>query len=160
MRGHTIPSVESLVNETWTTLSVEAARFEEKLKFLGKTNTTREFSTTPFKVFLYTVEQMQDPNDQRRAGFRNSLSSFLGLEQAIPTMPRSNHVVDLFDETIDICDDRYETIRNVLIERGRETQRWVREEFLSSPDVTVANEAHFHQLLKSFGSDPCLESKQ
>ncbi len=75
-------------------------------------------------------------------------------------MPRSNHVVDLFDETIDICDDRYETIRSVLIERGRETQRWVREEFLSSPDVTVANEEHFHQLLKTFGSDPCLESKQ
>lgn len=160
MRGHTIPSVESLLNETWTSLSADSARYEQRLKYLGKTQTTEGISATPFKVFLYTIEQMQDANDDRKASFRDGLRSFLDLEEPIEMLPRSNHVVADFDETIDICDEKYNYVRNILIENGKETQRWIREELLKSPDVTVANEEHFHELLQTFKSDLCLESQQ
>jgi hypothetical protein len=155
-----IPSVESLLNESWASLSVESARFENTLKNLGKTNIslTTDVTPTPFKVFLYTIEQMQDRNETRKKEYRDALRRFLGLKDPISPLPHSNRQDEVFDETIDVCDSKYDKVRNVLVKNGKESQRWILEEFLESPDVTVANPKHFRELLQTFGSDPCLKS--
>ena len=153
-----IPSAETLIEESWKLVSTKHTRFEETLKNLGKTNTTENLPSTPFKVFLYTIEQMHDSSEDRRLAFRNALGSFLGLEKSIPALPNSNHQSKSYDETIDICDSKYDEVRRVLVKNGKETQRWILEDFIHSPDVTVANKGHFHELLESFGIDPCLQS--
>lgn len=102
---------------------------------------------------------MEDENEDRRASFQESLGAFLELKHAIPKIRKANqnHRIDnnSFVESIDICDSRYKDLRRVLVENGRETLRWVREEFLQSPDVVVANVDHFHELLRQWEHDPC-----
>lgn len=156
--GLTIPSVESLLNGTWTSLSVEGARFELSLKNLGKTNST--FAQTPFQVFLYTIDQMRDADQDRRDRFRQGISAFLDLEEPLEPIPHMNvnELATTFEDTIDICDSKHDKVRNILVDNGKETQRWLLEEFLESPDVSVANEDHFRETVKTFGSDPCVGS--
>jgi hypothetical protein len=68
-----------------------------------------------------------------------------------------NHFVGkkAYKETIDICDDKYLDLRRELTQKGRETQMWIRNKFLQSPDVTVANRNHFLELLDKWEQDPC-----
>lgn len=152
-----IPSVESLLNHSWQLVSVDSARYEDTLKNLGKAQES-ESSSTSFTVFLYTLEQLQDKDDERRQRVRDALASFLDLKNTLLPLPHGNRQTKVFDETINICDTKFEKVRNALIEQGKETQRWIQEEFINSPDVTVANEEHFRQLVETFGSDPCLTS--
>ena len=150
-----IPSVESLLSTSWMGLSADSARFEDTLKALRKTNKTNDLPPTPFKVFLYTIEQMQDTVKERKEAFRETLGSFLELEFPILPLPHINKRTAIYNETIDICESKYDKIRSILVENGEETQRWIQEEFLWSPDVTVSNENHFRELIQRFGSDPC-----
>lgn len=153
----TIPSAKSLLAESWSGVSVESARFEETLKHLVR-NPNSNGPLTQFKVFLYAIEQIRDSNNDRKAAFRKELASFLGLKQPIPPLPHSNQQTKRFNETIDICHDKYDKIRQILVKNGKRTQQWIREEFLCSPTVSVANEEHFLELLETFGRDPCRES--
>jgi hypothetical protein len=155
-----IPPAESLIGSVeWAKVSTDGARFEQVLKKLGKSESSGS-KPTPFKVFLYTLEQMEDENDDRRAAFRETLGSFLELRhpiQPLQTANKNHHVGKMaFDATIDICDSRYDQLRSVLVENGKETQRWIKQEFLQSPDVTVANGGHFNEILKQWGLDPCI----
>jgi hypothetical protein len=155
-----IPSPESLIGSNdWTRVSTETARFEKVLEKLGKTETSKE-PPTPFKIFLYTLEQMEDESEDRKASLRKMLGSFLELKKPIEPLPKANQNVFVgkegFAETINICDAKHDKLRSVLVENGKETQRWILDEFLKSPDVTVANEAHFHQIVSQWGLDPCV----
>jgi len=156
MFNSTIPTVKSLLafRESWAGVSVESARFEKTLKHLVRKPNSKG-PLTQFKIFLYTIEQMQDTDEDRKATFRDELASFLGLKQPIPPLPHSNHRNMKFNETIDICESKYDKVRRILVRNGKRTQRWIRKEFLCSPNVAVANEEHFLELLESFGRDPC-----
>lgn len=170
-----IPPIETLVNgNEWMGVSTRNARFEIPLMQLGKTNmTTRELEKlglmahaavvpNKFKVFLYSLEQLKDKNATRTDNVRHSLESFLELEH--PMKPLGHENLNRFvgenahKETIDICDDKYADLRIELITKGRETQLWLRYQFLKSPDVTVANRNHFLELLQEWESDPCVKS--
>jgi hypothetical protein len=156
-----IPPPESLIgSDEWARVSTEAARFEHVLKKLGKTNSD-ESLRTPFKVFLYTLEQMEDENEERGQRLRETLGSFLALQYQIQPLRAANinHFVGkkAFNETIDICDTKFNHLRRVLVKNGRKSQRWIREEFLQSPDVTVANAEHFNEILKQWAFDPCVK---
>jgi hypothetical protein len=156
-----IPPAESLIGSVeWAKVSTDTARFEEVLEKLGKTEIS-DSKLTPFKVFLYTLEQMEDENEDRRETFREMLGSFLELKHQLPPLKAANknhHVgKKAFDETIDICDSKYDQLRSVLVKNGKETQRWIRQELLQSPDVTVANGGHFHEILEQWGLDPCIQ---
>jgi hypothetical protein len=154
-----IPPAESLIGSIeWAKVSTDTARFEQVLKKLGK---TKDYKSTPFKVFLYTLEQMEDENEGRRAIFRETLGSFLELKHEIQPLQAANtnhHVGQkAFEETIDICDVKYNHLRSVLVQNGKKTQQWIREELLQSPDVTVANGWHFDEILEQWGLDPCVK---
>ena len=156
-----VPPAETLIgSKEWVRVSTQTARFETVLKSLGKTN-DKNVKATPFKVMLYTLEQMEDEDENRAANLRKTLGSFLELEHMIEPLAAANvnpHQGKRgFEETIDICDKRYDNLRSILVENGKETQRWIREEFLKSPDVTVANAGHFDELLKKWALDPCTD---
>ena len=158
-----IPSPESLIgSDDWIRVSTETARFEKVLEKLGKTEGSDELKT-PFKVFLYTLEQMEDENEDRKGSLRATLGSFLELKKPIEPLPRANQNVFVgkegFEETIDICDTEHDKLRNVLVENGKKTLQWILDEFLKSPDVIVANEGHFHEIVSQWGLDPCINGK-
>lgn len=156
-----IPSAESLIGSNdWIRVSTDYARYEEVLMKLGKTKASQE-PKSPFKIFLYTLEQMEDEDDARRAKLREALGDFLNLEKKIEplTAVNVNKLVGKkgFDETIDICDSKHDELRGVLVENGKKTQKWILEEFLESPDVNIANEDHFRDIVSQWGTDPCLD---
>jgi hypothetical protein len=158
-----IPSPESLIGSNdWVRVSTDTARFEKTLKMLGKASSD-DSPPTPFRVFLYTLEQMEDENENRERKWRETLGSFLELKHQIQPLQAANvnafQGEKGFDETINICDTKYDNLRSVLVENGRESQRWIVEEFLQNPDVTVANAEHFGEILVQWGLDPCVKGE-
>lgn len=173
-RQTNIPPIESLVHDEWMGVSTRNARFEIPLFQLGKTNmTTMEFQKlglmghsavvpNKFQIFLYSLEQLKDTNVTRTDNLRHDLESFMNLKYPMKPLGHENlnHFVGekAYKETIDICDDKYVDLRRELIQKGRETQLWIRNKFLQSPDVTVANRNHFLKLLDKWEQDPCVPS--
>jgi hypothetical protein len=171
----TIPPVESLVGSSeWMGVSTDSARFEIYLMQLGKTEMSlAEFEDmagrphlavkpNKFKVFLFTLSQMQDEAVERMTSFREEMRSFLGLEKPLGEMElqNKNNFVGEFahKETINICDAKHDNLRALLVKQGAETQRWIREEFMKSHDVVVANKDHFLVMLDTWSRDPCVEA--
>jgi hypothetical protein len=169
-----IPPIESLIGKhEWKGVSTDSARFELYLMQLGKTNmSVRDFAELKgrpylavkpnyFKIFLYTISQMEDEVAERKENFRDQMRKFLGLKKPLPVIARANKNVYVgkkaHKETIDICDSKYDALRALLVEQGKETQRWIRDEFIQSPDVVVGNKDHFLAMLDTWSHDPCRE---
>lgn len=167
-----IPPLESLIGKTdWKGVSTDMARFDLYLKQLGKTNMTTdqlsEFIGRPhmavrpnkFKIFFYSLDQMKDKDENRTLNLRKDLQQFLDLKQPLPPFGHenlNNFVGELgHKETVDICEARYDGVRNLLLEQGRMMEEWIRKEFIKSPDVVVANEKHFVETIRTWGTDPC-----
>jgi hypothetical protein len=168
----TIPPPESLIGKKdWKGVSTDMARFDLYLKQLGKTNMTTdqmsEFIDRPhmavrpnsFKVFLYSLDQMKDKDEKRTSDLRKDLQQFLKLRAPLPEFGHenlNNFVGETAHaETIDICEERYDGLRKVLVEQGGKMEQWIRKEFLKSSDVVVANEMHFLETIRNWGTDPC-----
>lgn len=170
-----IPPIETLTGgNEWRGVTTRNARFDVFLLQLGKTNMTtvelEELKCNPhmavvpnsFKVFLYSLEQMEDVNTTRKQNFQHELKSFLDLSHPMNIGHENLNAFvgkNAHKETIDICDSKYEELRSELVSRGRESQLWLRDKFLKSPDVTVANRDHFLQTLQAWESDPCVARK-
>ena len=159
-----VPPPESLIGPNdWVRVSTEMPRFEKVLEKLGKTEKSEE-PMTPFKVFLYTLEQMEDDDTERDASFRKTLGDFLQLKTPIEPLPQANinffQGKKGFEETIDICDSKHDHLRSVLVENGKKTRDWILNEFLKSPDVTVANVEHFTETVSQWGLDPCVKEEE
>jgi hypothetical protein len=156
-----IPPIEYLLGDStgWKGVHAGNARFELSLMQLGKTDINPQDQPSQFKIFMYSIEQLDDPNEERAAGFRQDMQDFLGLQKPLDSFSREN--VNHFkgekahDETIDICDERYKELRFHMAARGKQTQLWIRDEFLKSPDVFVGDEARFLELIQTWGGDPC-----
>ena len=167
------PSPESLIGEKnqWRDVSTDIARFELGLMQLGKTELTseqliglgikgRRLAPTPFKIFLYSLEQLNDSDEERSHEFRKDLQSFLELEHDI--LPFSHENLNNFvgkdklPETIDICDSRFQELRRLLLKQGERTQTWIQRKFLESSDVTVGGKDNFLRIIKDWDKDPCL----
>ena len=175
-----IPSFEAAISrkQPWKGVSVDATRFDLFLKQYGKTDMSPEdlfglmghpgyqlaIQPNRFNIFLYTVDQMQDEDKERNQEFRASLQRYLGLSEPLAPFSHENinHHVGAkgFNETIDICEDRYSSIRKDLIEQGIKSADWIRDHFIRSRDVVVANEKHFLATLDSWRVDPCAAPKE
>ena len=169
-----IPSLEKvLANDMpWKGVSMQSTRFELFLMQLGKTDVSAEHLTdltrtnydlaikpTTFSVFLYTVDQLEDANEQRNHELRRHMQEYLDLKKPIEPFghENTNHHVGkaAHAESISICDNKWATVRAQLIEQGAKTAEWIRDHFIHSEDVQVANQEHFLETLQSWGSDPC-----
>ena len=172
-----IPAFESLTDgNEWRGVGTDNYRFDLFMSQLGKTNMTPqdidELDLRPhmgvipnsFKVFLYSLEQMEDKNKTRLAGFRDGLKTYLDLKQPIEPFGHENlnrYVgKTAHKETIDICESKYDELRKKLVLQGQASQTWIRDKFIKSPDVTVPNKDHFLRTLKAWGTDPCSAGKK
>lgn len=170
-----IPTVDTFLRDAdWRGVSTRSSRFELILMQLGKTNmTTFELSQlldrphmgiqpNQFKIFLYALEQMEDPDEARASNFRRELGAFLGLKQNLRPLghENNNRLVSQvgYNETIDICAVHFKPLRDLLVAQGKVTSKWILEAFTQSEDVTVANREHFKHLVLKWNSDPCLDT--
>ena len=166
------PPIESLIGaeNSWKDVSTDTSRFELGLQQLGKVRLSKHQMKTlmskhrvvapvPFRVFLYTMEQIADHDKERSTKFGEDMQSFLGLSEPIVfTHENKNHFVGAkkHPETIDICEPRYDDLRQLLVSQGNTTQKWIKEKFLKSPDVSVGGSTHhFNELLSTWANDPC-----
>lgn len=56
---------------------------------------------------------------------------------------------------VDICEDQYKEVRDKLLEISINASTWIREYFLSSPDVVISNQAVLEAHLRTWHIDPC-----
>lgn len=168
-----IPPAETLVGKTtWKDVCTDSARFDLYLKQLGKTNMSvtqlEEFIGRPhmavrpnmLKIFLYSLDQIDDTDESRSSLFRSELQDYLQLKAPIPPFSHENLNNFVGDkghlETMDICNPRYDALRRVLLDHGATMEKWIRNEFIKSPDVVVANRKHFLDSIRTWVKDPCL----
>lgn len=119
----------------------------------------KRFSVNPYKIFIYTSEQLGDKNSTRQSIFRDDLKAFLRLDQQLPdfnSVPKVNQNNETHPEYIDICEPKFSKIRNSLVASGRKSRDWILHKFIKSGDVTVSNIEHFRENLAAWGTDPCL----
>jgi hypothetical protein len=165
------PAAESLTgSKSWMGVSTDGARFELGLMQLGKIEidckdllvlggSGRRVFPSSFSVFLYSIDQLEDTNDERSKIFRHDLQTFLGLENIIEEIPRSN--VNHFTgksrhpETINICDSKYKRLRSVLLKNANRSNKWIRSKFIHHMDVTVGGRSHFLRIIDGWQSDLC-----
>jgi hypothetical protein len=171
-----IPSFEEVAMSEvpWKGVSLDAARFELFLMQFGKTGLTSDdlydlvdrpgyqlaIRPSKFKIFLYSLDQMEDEDELRNKKFRSVLQHYLGLSEPVGPFSHENinHQVgdEGYKETIDICQDKYKSVRAQLVQQGRKSADWIRGEFIQSGDIWVANEDHFVATLDSWSVDPCI----
>ena len=169
-----IPSLEEIVRSPvpWKGVSTHSTRFEMFLMQLGKTplkvsqmeafldsNYDLAIAPTESTVFLYTLDQLEDTDASRSGAFRSTLQDYLGLKQPIAPFGHENinHAAkdSAYDELINICDDKWASLRATLVKQGAISAEWIREELLQSSDIVVGNKEHFLQTLMSWSQDPC-----
>ena len=156
--------------------SVAFARYDAFLKQLAKVPLTmadtfdmiksskidywgKQVTPNPYKVFLYTSEQLSDSNTTRQEHFRVDLQDFLELDAPFGNfadVPKVNSNSEKYPEYIDICDPEYDNMRTTLIKMGTRSSEWILETFVKSKDVIVSNEAFFEASLRTWSIDPCL----
>ena len=132
-------------------------RIRKKLEDKG------HFIYSPNPVFLYDLAQLGDKNHSRTAQFRHDVKRYLGLTQEFPPVIHFSpgHGLNETEQArrdllkIDICQSRYDGVRQAIIREANGTQYWIRNYFLKSPDVYVSNPDNFHEILDSYTRDPC-----
>ena len=125
---------------------------------------------TDRRVFLYEVSQLSDRDDNRALQFRIDLQKFLHLQQPIEPFiwykPGINHTEEsdlreVSGKKIDICEERYENLRSVLMHQSVQAAQWIRTYFLHANGVTVSSPDYFsNTLLKAWEVDPCIERQR
>ena len=169
-----IPSPFTLINrKEWRDVSMAYAKFDKYLKQLMKVPLSgkdlkdllatdafweKRATPNPYKVFIYTNEQLNDKNVTRQASFRRDLQQFLGLDTPLVdfnTIPEQNRNDEAYPEFIDLCDAKYVKIKQVLLQSGRKSSQWIIDKFLKSEDVFVGNRDYFVEHLRGWGVDPC-----
>ena len=122
------------------------------------------------RVFLYHVDQLKEKSaadESNTVGplFRRDLGDFLGVSRPL-TLPmlwvkpgqrsiteeKQNEIDAL---KIDICDERFIELRQVLLEQGSQSADWIQNVFISQPNVVVSNPEQFAKLLEAWHNDPC-----
>lgn len=115
-------------------------------------------SPNPYKVFIYTDEQLGDRNDTRQSQFRLDMQEFLGLKTPLVdfnTMPKINSHPEVYDEYMDVCDPKYASIKQTLLSTGKKSSDWILNKFIKSRDVVVSNIDFFRSSVQKWGEDPC-----
>lgn len=171
----TIPYPSELTNgdKHWRVVSTALAKFEVYLQQLDKVPLSpsekndmlngdkfwpKRMTPNPYKVFIYIDEQLKDRNSTRRVEFQRDLQKFLRLRTPMldfGKMPKANANTDWYPDYIDICERRYSSIRNELLQQAKKTSHWIRNKFIESDDVVVSGKDLFLSSLSSWNEDPC-----
>ncbi|KAL7516637.1 hypothetical protein ACHAWX_001628 [Stephanocyclus meneghinianus] len=157
----------------WRECSTAYAKFEIFLKQLAKVSLTgdemlqmlrsdslwkKQLSVNPFRVFIYSSDQLQDRNKTRQSQFRHDLKEFLRLDTPLidfNSVPKVNANTEYHPEYINICQPKYARLKNSLLTSGKQTSEWILKKFIKSSDVVVSNQDFFETTLRTWGNDPC-----
>lgn len=177
----TIPTPFELTKGTnhWLDVSTALGRFDVYLRQLAKVtiaqheivqmlnNDQHQFwekriSPNPFKVFIYTVEQLHDKNAARQQQFKLDLQEFLRLKTPLmqfDQMPKGDSHQDSsqYAEHLDICEPQFNNLRNQIVQDANRTSAWIIEKFIESNDVVVSGKDNFASILNKWSEDPCLK---
>ena len=106
-------------------------------------------------------------NDTIADELNSDLEKFLGLEpgdlprvKSLEEAPKIQYIwpPGREEHKIDICQERYRPLREVLLETSRKATKWILEYLLhpSNRDVVVvSNMEVFERLLEGWKTDPC-----
>eukprot|EP00588_Corethron_pennatum_P009411 CAMPEP_0194277790 /NCGR_PEP_ID=MMETSP0169-20130528/10014_1 /TAXON_ID=218684 /ORGANISM="Corethron pennatum, Strain L29A3" /LENGTH=401 /DNA_ID=CAMNT_0039021835 /DNA_START=162 /DNA_END=1364 /DNA_ORIENTATION=+ len=151
----TIHPPESLIGfaNGWMDLDTDIGRYELTLMQLGKVPLTDadlsllackglSLAPTQQRVFVYDLGQVQDADADRGRAFLDAMGKFVGLEtplQAMPLVDPKHKTVppEVEAQKIDICDQKFDALRTLLLERSKVTATFVLDRFLRSPEVIV-----------------------
>jgi len=170
-----IPSPHKLTDHhnCWHGVSTIAAQFDKYLQQLGKTPLDRDelsnlldtlptsdvrINHNPLKVFIYTIEQLEDTNTTRRSHFERDLQHFLGLTSPFDdfsSQAKSNVNKVTYPEYIDICQPEFDSLRKSLVKEGKKSSEWIVNRFVMAEDVVVSDVEYFREKLRAWGEDPC-----
>lgn len=150
-------------------ICTDRSRFHHALSRLKKTsmNSTRELkllagrtlepvSGLKGRIFLIEVKQLS----QKGSGeieFLNKMNNFLKTKNPLRKFlpPETNLWNRGQKPFMDICEDKYAPIRSELLANGKAAAEWIRDYFLKSADVVVAQQGLFLDLLSKWSIDPC-----
>ena len=137
------------------------------------------FPKTSHSVFLIDAAQLSDTNTTRLSQLQHDLSHFLelvdgdGNEQLLSlpiphirpetSLLNASQLQHHHNHRFDICldNDRYRTLRAYLVWMGAAASQWLREYFMSSPDVSYSSVDHsLEDILASWSKDPCEERRK
>jgi hypothetical protein len=152
----------------------EEARFQEALIGLGKTSmsTTDEMQyflssekkpenltvISQMKVFVYDIAQVEDKDEERSQLFMDDMQTFLQMTEPFKPMgQRSGGKTK--QSRIDICEQKYDHLREALLDIGVNASRWIRRFFVPAEGVTVSSPKFFEQSLAKWEIDPCEERR-
>ena len=169
-----IPSPETLVKREWKKVSTDMARFELSLLQYNKTginehqlkkltDMNKSVQSISSRIFIYDIEQLADSDDERAANFRSDMQNFLELSEPLNPFPHEN--VNMrkkehnHSEYIDICHSTHDALRKLLLTQAKETEKWIKEEFIPSPDVIVGGKDYFLEIVSRWSIDYCHENK-
>lgn len=161
--GEDIPTFDEVVRRKspWKGVSLSAIRFDTFLMQFAKLN--RNEIAAPSRIFIYTLDQLDDDVEERSSSFREKLQQYLDLKQ--PFAPfgheNTNHFTGLraHPESVKICDAKYNALRQRLIKQGKIMASRIIE--LTKRDfVTVANRDHFLNSIKTWEYDPCTKNQE
>ena len=120
------------------------------------------------KVFVYHVDQLQETTGGDSSSgplFRRDLGAFLSVSRPLDlpmiwVKPGERSVTFEKQKKIDalkmdICQGRYTNLRQVLLTQASQSADWIRNVFLSQPNVVVSNPDRFVKLLDAWHVDPC-----
>ena len=142
-------------------------RFHHAISRLGLTplNTTDEWDllnhhnmtihpTTQPVFFLELSQSADDEDEESQEQLRRDLQAFLDIPYLPPRKPY--HVpYTRIDGEIDICEDQYQHVRQVLLGHGQEASQWILRYLLYSPQAIVSSRDRFVQLVQQWATDPC-----
>ncbi|EJK44847.1 hypothetical protein THAOC_36582 [Thalassiosira oceanica] len=108
----------------------------------------KRISPTPFKVSVYTLDQLGDRTEtpQVKRKFQNELRPFLS---------ESLQYNEKYPEYIDICDNGFEKRCKWLVHIRKTSSDWINSTINSRRDVE-----HFTSSLASWGVKPCAAMDQ
>ena len=136
-------------------------REEMELLDFHKLETVPEFNGTLFLMESGQLPEMA-ANTSTGVAIKDSLESYIGLppkslvDREFP--PKPNHD-DRTRTQMNICDEKYEVLRNELVKRGRKAGHWILEYLLKSDRVVVPDRDHFVELIRNWSVDPCIKAK-
>lgn len=133
----------------------------DELELLQQSQTLTTRIHVPNQVFLYTDDQFGDRNTTRSRIFAQDIQNYLGFEQTMPPIPSKPQIehVKRKQPKINICDETYDILRNILMRHSRAASLWIRHYLLKSDDVFVSSREHFEELVEKWMEDPCVKRR-
>jgi len=115
-------------------------------------------------IFLTEISQFADKDTGRQATLRSDLREYLGVTadfnttapHKVPGKKWSKEIQAVRDSfKIDICEEKFKPVREVLMKGARETSIWIRESFIKAQDVHISSPEFFDSAMRAWMDDPC-----